>query len=267
MNDFVEELVNHRKFMDLLEDEVDEKLKAMKKEQPRSIPYALCWMEMHPGYASLRYVSTANPRSHAVGISPNGFVWRDTCYPSLDLLLNAFKKNPQGPTKSTTQATSSATQNALADKPAPKKRWGEKATAHTQPLIPQPQTGWTARPPPPVAPPISVAAQPMAQSWDAPMPLWGQAQAAPRPPPNLPPPPTYIAPPSIPRPPPPVPPPRPRPPPPPAATGTYMQHQQVPQPLPPLPPPGPPAFGAGTTVQSQGRGRGRTLPAWMSNSG
>lgn len=264
MNDFVEELVNHRKYMDLLEDEVDEKLKIMKKEQPRSIPYALCWMEMHPGYASLRYVSTSNPRNHAIGISPNGFVWRDTCYPSLDLLLNAFKKNPQGTTKASTNASTTA-QSALADKPAPKKRWGEKATM--QPPIPQPQAGWTARPPPPAAPPISVAVQPMAQSWDAPMPLWGQAQAAPRPPPNLPPPPSYIAPPSLPRPPPPapVPPPRPRPPPPPAA-GTYMQHQQVPQPLPPLPPPVPPAFSAGTSVQSQGRGRGRTLPAWMSNS-
>ena len=260
MNDFVEELVNHRKFMDLLEDEVDDKLKAMKKEQPRSIPYALCWMEMHPGYASLRYVSTANPRSHAIGISPSGYVWRETCYPNLDLLLNAFKKNPQGTTKNTTQATSSVAQNVPTDKPAPKKRWGEKAPLPTRPPIPQSQTGWNIRPPPPTVPPISVAVQPMAQSWDSAMPLWGQAQAAPRPPPNLPPPPSYVAPPSIPRPPPPLPPPRPRPPPP--AVGTYIPQQQVPQPLPPLPPP--PAFAASQNVQSQGRGRGRTLPAWMS---
>ena len=258
MNDLAEELVNHRKFMDLLEDEVDDKLKAMKKEQPRSIPYALCWMEMHPGYASLRYVSTANPRSHAIGLSPNGFMWRETCYPSLDLLLNAFKKNPQGTAKPTTQATSSVAQNLPTDKPASKKRWGEKATL---PTLPTP-TGWAVRPPPPTAPPISVSVQPMAQSWDASMPLWGQSQAAPRPPPNLPPPPSYINPPNIPRPPPPVPPPRP---PPPPTVGRYMQ--QVPPPLPPLPPPAPPAFAVGQSVQSQGRGRGRTLPAWMSNSG
>ncbi len=257
--------------MDFLEDEVDEKLKSMKRETPKSIPYALCWMEMHPGYASLRYVSSVNPKNHSIAISPNGFMWKETRYPTLDLLLNAFKKNPQGTTRPTLQAASSTAQNVPADKPAPKKRWGEKTTLPTRPPIPQSQTGWTPRPPAPTAPPISVAVQqPMAQRWDASMPLWGQAQTAPRPPPNLPPPPSYIAPPSIPRPPPSVPPPRPRAPPPPppaAAVGTYMPHLQVPQPRSPLPPPAPPAFPAGTSIQSQGRGRGRTLPAWMSNSG
>jgi hypothetical protein len=254
MNDFVEELVNHRKFMDLPEDEVDEKLKAMKKEQPRSIPYALCWMEMHPGYASLRYVSTVTPRNHSIGISPNGFLWRENSYSNLDQLLNAFKKNPQGVSKPTT--TSSATvQRAAVDKPVPTSRWGP-----SRPPAPRTQ-------PPPAAPSTSMPFQTMTTGWDASMPTWGQSQVLPtnHSSQNLPPPPSFIAPPSVPRPPPPaaVPPPLPRPPPP--DVGSYSRQQQLPPSLPPLPPTAQAQFATGSSVQSQGRGRGRTLPAWMSS--
>jgi len=49
MNDFVEEVNNHRKFMDKPEDDVDEKLMDQKKSTPKAIPYAICWMDMHPG--------------------------------------------------------------------------------------------------------------------------------------------------------------------------------------------------------------------------
>jgi hypothetical protein len=239
--------------MDLTEDEVDDNLKTMKKEQPRSIPYALCWMEMHAGYASLRYVTTAIPRNHSIGISPNGFVWRENCYSSLDLLLNAFKKNPQGVSKSATQLSAGVpTEGAPVDKHVPKNRWGSKPAP--PPKAPTAQSGWVARPPPPPLPPAPVPVQPVATSWDAPMPMWGQTPAYPpsRPPQNLPPPPTYMAPPSLPRPPPPTLPP----------PVTYGQQQQS---LPPLPPSQPPAFGSGPSAPSQGRGRGRTLPAWMSS--
>ena len=42
MNDYVEELINHRKFMEKAEDEVDDELKRMKKNNPKAIPYAIC---------------------------------------------------------------------------------------------------------------------------------------------------------------------------------------------------------------------------------
>ena len=96
MNDYVEELTNHRKFIDLPEDEVDKKLTDQKRANPKSIPYALCWYEMHPGYASLRFVLSQNPRSHPIGISPKGFSWGASHFTNLDLLLNEFKKNPRG---------------------------------------------------------------------------------------------------------------------------------------------------------------------------
>ena len=74
MNDFVEELVNHRKFLDLSEDEVDEKLMEQKKSTPKSIPYALYWLDpqLYPGYASLRFFASVTPRGHVIGITPKG---------------------------------------------------------------------------------------------------------------------------------------------------------------------------------------------------
>lgn len=258
MNDLVEELINHRKFMDLLEDEVDEKLKALKREQPRSIPYAICWLEMHPGYASLRYISTTTPRSHSIGISPNGFLWRDNCYPNLDMLLNAFKKNPQGVSKAKAVISTTAQSAAVAsDRPPPKNRWGSKPAPPPRAPAPTAQSGWGTRPPPPALPPAPVPIQATGATWDTSMPTWGvPAPSYPTGgPPNLPPPPTYMAPPNLPPQPPTLPP---RPPPPP----TY---QPPPQSLPMLPPQPPPFAGGPPAAASQGRGRGRTLPAWMSS--
>merc|ERR1711865_696801 len=73
--------------------EVNEEEKAKNKN---SIPYNVCWAEMHPGYSSLRFILSSTPRHHPIGISPNGFVWGVKTFKSLDLLLNEFKKNPRG---------------------------------------------------------------------------------------------------------------------------------------------------------------------------
>lgn len=108
MNDFVDELVNHRKFVDMSEDELDEKLISQKTDSPNSIPYNICWMEMHPGYASLRFVLNTTPRQHFLGISPNGFVWGIKTFNSLDLLLNDFKKNPRVVPSASNKTRSSA---------------------------------------------------------------------------------------------------------------------------------------------------------------
>jgi SH2 domain len=341
MNDFVEELVNHRKFIDLPEDEVDEKMKVMKKESPKSIPYALCWMEMHPGYASIRYVSSANPRSHLIGITPNGFTWCESNFPSLDQLLNEFKKYPKGPTKTVSTAapitSKTATTSAATTIAAPTTRWGSRPAPPSLPPPPA-QTGWTRpnippNPPPfqptpvaqaqsftvpvraqqpstlpaaasgwgsqqsstdtrPVPPPAQPAAtngsaQPSTSGWSTSATGWGVQPSGPpastgwgsqtpatsgwgsqppsttgwgseqgRPPPARPPPPNL---------PPrrdPVPPPN-LPPPPTFARPPSNAPPQPPKPPPPRSPP--PSFDAppGGAV---GRGRGRTLPAWMSKA-
>ncbi|CAB9510636.1 Ty 6 homolog [Seminavis robusta] len=186
MNDYVEELTSHRKFLDLPEDEVDEKLQELKQKNPASIPYHLCWMEMHPGYASLRFVLSKTPRHHPVGISPKGFNWGSQCYSNLDKLLNEFKRNPRGVSTKSSRSSSSPPRNNPAPPPRPS-RWGAKP--------PPPSFG---QPPPPAAP--AAPAVGGSSGWGAP--------------PPRPPPPTFVQ--APPRPPPPTfgqPPPRPPPPP------------------------------------------------------
>jgi transcription elongation factor SPT6 len=149
MNDLVDELTNHRKFVDLSEDDLDEKLKSEKAANKNSIPYNLCWMEMHPGYASLRFILSATPRQHPVGMSPNGFVWGSKTFKNLDHLLNDFKKNPRGtPTNKPPSSSSNS---------APKgSRWGTKrppappGLPAPPPVLPPPVSTWNQPPPPPV---------------------------------------------------------------------------------------------------------------------
>lgn len=206
MNDLVDELTNHRKFLDLSEDELDEKLKSEKAANKNSIPYNLCWMEMHPGYASLRFILSSTPRQHPVGMSPNGFVWGSKTYKNLDLLLNEFKKNPRGTATHKPPASASTSKGS---------RWGTK-----RPPAPSIPPGPPPGPPPPVS------------TWNQPPPLHVHAAAyghAPQS--NLPPPPPAYG-----RPPPPSGPPPSYRPPPAGPPPHYEQGDQYPYQRPPPPP-------------------------------
>ena len=97
MNDRVEEVLHHRKFLNKLEDEIDSQIVDMKKAQPKAFLYFVCWSECFPGYVSLRFITNKTPRNHTIGISPDGFVWGPKTYSSMDRLINDFKKNPAGP--------------------------------------------------------------------------------------------------------------------------------------------------------------------------
>jgi transcription elongation factor SPT6 len=149
MNDLVEEVANHRKFVDLPEDELDEKLRAQKSSNPNSIPYSICWMEMHPGYASLRFVLSSTPRHHPIGISPHGFVWGTKTFKSLDLLLNDFKKNPRGTSAKKPTSVSPAAPSSNAGSVAKASRWGTKRPP--PPPGGPPPPAWNQAPQPPAA--------------------------------------------------------------------------------------------------------------------
>ncbi|KAL9179680.1 hypothetical protein ACHAXT_008970 [Thalassiosira profunda] len=97
MNDRVEEVRHHRKFLDMPEDEVDDRLRAAKQAHPSGVFYHVCWSESYPGYVSLRFLLGRTPRHHTLGIAPDGFVWGPKTYGSLDKLMNDFKRNPAGP--------------------------------------------------------------------------------------------------------------------------------------------------------------------------
>jgi hypothetical protein len=256
MNDFVEELVNHRKFMDMAEEEVDDKLMDQKKGTPKAIPYALHWLDplLHPGYASLRFIGSITPRSHVIGISPKGFSWGTNTFPVLDRLINEFKRNPRGTPKQ--KDTLPAQPKAQA-----KNRWGAKPPPPPQqaPAPPQWQPQQQQQPPPPQqqAYPPQYAPQPYAQpqsyapSYQGYAPQGGYAANTGWDQSYYPPAQSYHQ-------------------PPPYQQPQHALPQRPPPPANPPPPPRPPqqppppAFDVPEGGAAQGRGRGRTLPAWMS---
>jgi Transcriptional accessory protein len=160
MNERVEELTSHRKFLNLSEGDVDEKLCDMKKQSPSGVFYFLCWNEKYPGYASLRFIFST-PRNHHIGIAPEGFTWFQKTYPKLDLLLNAFKQNPRGPGNVTSSRQMKPNQgsslNGIAggwnteQQPVAMGGWGSAQAHLPVSLPPPPQQSY--RPAPPSLPP------------------------------------------------------------------------------------------------------------------
>ncbi|EED89929.1 SUPT6H,-like protein to suppressor of ty 6 [Thalassiosira pseudonana CCMP1335] len=165
MNDRVEEVIHHRKFMDKLEDEVDAKIVEMKQAQPKGVFYHVCWSESYPGYVSLRFIMNRTPRNHTIGITPDGFAWGSMNFNSMDRLLNAFKKNPGGPgsrqpdrslggsTSGGSVSTSRQSTGMRTEDTSRQSRWG----APPPPTLPPPSR-WGM--PPPAGPPPSFAAPP-----------------------------------------------------------------------------------------------------------
>jgi transcription elongation factor SPT6 len=146
MNERVAELINHRKFLHFSEADLDQKLRDLKNDNPVGVFYFLCWNENFPGYASLRFIFN-NPRSHPVGITPDGFSWSKKTYPNLDALMNAFKKNPRGSVSvaSSRQSGNSSLRSVDTSKSS---RWGGRRPP--PPNLP---------PPPPPFPPVPPGAQ------------------------------------------------------------------------------------------------------------
>jgi transcription elongation factor SPT6 len=202
MNDRVEELLEHRKFENKSEAEVDKVLQKMKEKSPNGVFYGLCWNEKYPGYASLRFVLNATARYHHIGITPEGFNWCQTNYSEIDYLLNAFKKNPRGksPNASTNEGasrssrTSSERISRFARAPsAPRQppKWTSPSSSHNM-VGP---SAYNNRPPPPSLPPPSQHAYPPVPPGN---PSWNQQRPQP---PSLPPPPQHRYPPVPPAPP------------------------------------------------------------------
>lgn len=152
MNDRVEEVLHHRKFLGKLEDEVDAQMVDMKKAQPKAFLYFICWSECYPGYVSLRFITNKTPRNHTIGISPDGFLWGSKTYNSMDRVINDFKKNPAGPNarqpRPPTAGSISSSMQASASSSRPSEASGR-------------QSRWGApMPPPPAYPPPTFAPPP-----------------------------------------------------------------------------------------------------------
>jgi len=180
LNERVEEIMHHRKFLNMRKEDIDQKLIDFKKQNPRGVGYFLCWSDRYPGCISLRFRNNTT-KSHLISISLEGYVWLKKTFPEMDLLLNYFKKYPSGQTSTSSSTRAPARPPARAPEAKPS-RWGAKSN----PLPPAPAA--RAAPPPPPA-------QPASNGGDG---GWGQAPAAAtassgwnQPPPVLPPPPQY----------------------------------------------------------------------------
>lgn len=178
LNERVEEVKHHRKFLDRPKEQIDQQLRDQKKRQPAGTFYHLCWNDKWPSCVSLRFIMNTNVRSHLISLSVEGYVWGKKTYPEMDLLLNQFKRNPSG------QPAGSA---RVSLPPVPKaSRWD--AGRATQPQPPATNGGWaaappsTSLPPPPNHPPMQPPGNP---GWPPQPP--GQRP----PPPSFPPPPQH----------------------------------------------------------------------------
>lgn len=176
--------MNHRKFVNMPEDELDEKLRKEKTKNPKGIFYNICWMEMHPGYASLRFILSSTTRAHPIGISPSGFVWGAKKFANLDRLLNDFKKNPRGSSTSKRPASSSGAQPPKPTEPRAS-RWGSRPPPPSAAATP----AWGSATQPPPAQQWGVAAASAQGQWDRPPPPTAGYGQPPPPTYNRPPPP------------------------------------------------------------------------------
>ncbi len=189
MNDHVEQLMEHEKFVDKSEKEIDNELVKLKQQNPRRSPYLICWNEKFAGYASLRFIINKTPRSHHIGITPDGYFWCNKNFSEVNYLLNEFKKNPSGTSKSATEEQSSRSSRNDSSRQS---RWSSRSsTASTQrqpptwappPSHPPTSSGYN-RPPPSLPPPPQHAYPPPPPPGNS-----GWQQHRP-PPPSLPPPP------------------------------------------------------------------------------
>jgi transcription elongation factor SPT6 len=192
MNDLTEDVCRHRKYDAELSDpdQASEKLMALRRAAPSSIPYVLWVDPRYPGRFALTYLAprASRPKNEWVKVTPEGLELRERRYFATDEVLNYFKRHAKDWAKGAKLAPHRAEPKKQAPAPVP-----------LQPI----QQQW--------APP------PQQQAWGAPQQGgWGA-------------------------------------PPPQQGWGAPPQQQQWGA----QPPPRPMAGGP------QGRGRGTTLPAWM----
>lgn len=125
MNDRVEQATLHRKFLEMEEEHLDNLLQSQKQKNPKGVFYNICWNEQYAGYLSLRFIMNTTVRNYPIGISPDGYIWGKQTFSNLDLLLNAFKKNPRG-----SSSTSAPKKPSTEQPPAARaSRWGNRPPA------------------------------------------------------------------------------------------------------------------------------------------
>merc|ERR1719240_1965796 len=146
MNDLTEDVCRHRKYDAELNDPdaASEKLMALRRAAPSSIPYVLWVDPRYPGRFALTYLAprASRPKNEWVKVTPEGLELRERRYFATDEVLNYFKRHAKDWAKGAKLAPHRA---------EPKKQAPVVQPVPLQPIqqqwAPPPQQGWGAPPP------------------------------------------------------------------------------------------------------------------------
>ncbi|KAL0479204.1 hypothetical protein AKO1_008042 [Acrasis kona] len=89
-------LMEHAKFSELSNSQIEQLLLREKSENPRGIPYRIGLSEKHPGKFTIFYVPSVKVKQQIVSLVPDGYRYNHRVFKDAVKLLNAFKKSNDG---------------------------------------------------------------------------------------------------------------------------------------------------------------------------
>lgn len=93
-NRLVREVTSHTKFLDAeTYEELEERVREEKKEQPQRIPYRFSILPQYPQHIVLAYVPREKVVKEFIKVRPKGFYFHDQSHTPFQNLINWFKDN------------------------------------------------------------------------------------------------------------------------------------------------------------------------------
>lgn len=156
MNDLVDTVLEHRRFINKPREEVEARLKEEKRRHPNQVFYAFFPDHKRPGSFGLLHIVSAQMFREPVEVTPRGLMYRGQAFRSAEEVAQHFKQHrneaiPVLPRGSAPTPRNGAPPTPL-QQPAPREkvsRWEARAAP--------PPPAWQQQQPPPPPPPMVVA--------------------------------------------------------------------------------------------------------------
>ena len=88
---YMDEMKNFRKFSPDSEQDIEQKLRVSKKQDPKSIPYLIGISRAHPGRYVLYYIPNNSLKKEYISCTSDGFRFRSATYKNIEKLIAWFK--------------------------------------------------------------------------------------------------------------------------------------------------------------------------------
>lgn len=88
---YMDEMKNFRKFSPDSEQDIEQKLRVAKKQDPKSIPYLIGISRAHPGRYVLYYIPNNSLKKEYISCTSDGFRFRSSTYKNIEKLIAWFK--------------------------------------------------------------------------------------------------------------------------------------------------------------------------------